>query len=646
MVSYLSEFGRRFPPRGSLAAAPLSILLATVAPGAAEAKRLALIVGNSEYDNVYSLNNATNDARDVAQALERLDFEVTLLTDSDKGTFETKLEDFAAKAEDAESTLFFFSGHAFQLDGVNYLVPSDAALTSADAIKTQTWRLDDIIGKLEDLNRQTLIFLDACRNNPLPESQRGNTGEGLAKLETGSGTFVAFATQPNNVTSDGSGDNSPFTQALLSHVETPGISISDMMINVRNDVEADTYGKQTPWDQSSLRAQFYFKPQNETVAQLTDADLDMISQLDPETARRLLAALGASGVETGFEILDVEDVEEEGVEVASAGPAYQILDVEDGDTDGGPGLDLLEVENVPTTGGTAVGATGGTSVGATDAATVAANSAAPTVRVARPAESSAVQIPSATGTVRVAGAESTGAAGAETAQTSGATQIATATGGAGEAVTAAGTTDTAGNVAITAVLPADPNADDSGSVIDDNALVLAALAPSRALEPISLDRSRVIGQEITPEGAKEAGLELPTTELQGRELARAVQTELSRVGCYRAKVDGAFGKLSAVALTRYYIAKRTAVDKLEPTNALLQILRTEDGVVCEGVVAPPKPTRVASKPRTTIVKKEPTKAVAKSGGKKKIQRSVTTTTTASGKTKKKTIKRINTGVFR
>ena len=139
----------------------------------AEARKLALVVGNGDYSAVTPLRNAARDARDIADALKRLGFEVTLLTDVGADSFWEKVETFSKDAETAESTVFFYSGHAFQMNGANYLVPVDAKLSSREAIQQETWNLDGIIARLQDRKRQTLIFLDACRNDPVPQSVRG-----------------------------------------------------------------------------------------------------------------------------------------------------------------------------------------------------------------------------------------------------------------------------------------------------------------------------------------------------------------------------------------------------------------------------------------------------------------------------------------
>ena len=270
----------------------------------AVAERLAFVVGNADYDAAPDLANSANDATAIADALKRLNFKVTLLTNAGGESLWVELDRFIAEAETAESAVFFYSGHAFQMSGVNYLVPVTAKLQGRESAKAEAWSLDSIISRLQSRSRQTLIFLDACRNDPLPAAVRGSgaSAGGLARVQTGVGTFVAFSTEPGGVTADGvaGAKNSPFTTALLAHIETEGISISDMMIEVRNDVENATLRKQVPWDQSSLREQFYFQPPVEVAKQeLSEADYELLAQLSPEDRKQFLDLLAQSGFDEG-----------------------------------------------------------------------------------------------------------------------------------------------------------------------------------------------------------------------------------------------------------------------------------------------------------------------------------------------------------
>lgn len=245
--------------RGLVCAVAFALCVGTAV---AEGRKLALVVGNEAYEALPGLATPGADAQAMSKSLRDLGFEVTLLTDVGPEVFQAVLGSFAEQSKSAETVLFYYSGHAFQKDGVNHLVPVNARLADAAALETETWRLDDIAAKLKTGSGQLLLFLDACRDNPLPAAVLGSGGPGLAQFDGGAGTFVSFATAPGAVAFDTAqgGANSPFTAALLDHIAAPGQSISDLMIAVRNQVDAATGGKQTPWEQSSLREQFFFVP--------------------------------------------------------------------------------------------------------------------------------------------------------------------------------------------------------------------------------------------------------------------------------------------------------------------------------------------------------------------------------------------------
>lgn len=259
-------------------------------PAAADAagRKLALVVGNQAYTQLPGLNTPVEDAQGVSNALRNLGFEVTLLTDVGPAVFQAVLGTFTAQVDEADTVLFFYAGHAFQKDGINHLVPVNARLATIKALDTETWRLDDIAKALKGKTNQLLLFVDACRDNPLPEAVRSAAATGgLAQFDGGAGTFVAFATAPGKIAwdkTDGSSVNSPFTTALLTHIAKPGQNISDLMIAVRNDVEAATSGKQTPWEQSSLREQFFFVPPVAEVAVTEEALPEFEVVADQNTA--------------------------------------------------------------------------------------------------------------------------------------------------------------------------------------------------------------------------------------------------------------------------------------------------------------------------------------------------------------------------
>lgn len=279
-------------------------------PALAEAagRKLALVVGNQAYTALPGLKTPVEDAQAVSNALRNLGFEVTLLTDVGPAVFQAVLGTFTAQVDEADTVLFYYSGHAFQKDGVNHLVPVNARLADAKALDSETWRLDDIAKALKGKTSQLLLFVDACRDNPLPEAVRGAAdGGGLAQFDGGADTFVAFATAPGQVAwdkVDAASVNSPFTAALLVHIAKAGQNISDLMIAVRNDVETATGGKQTPWEQSSLREQFYFVP---PVAEVAEAlpEFEMVvnqsSTLAPPTG---IAVIGQTAGDDKLALLE------------------------------------------------------------------------------------------------------------------------------------------------------------------------------------------------------------------------------------------------------------------------------------------------------------------------------------------------------
>ncbi len=236
----------------------LAMLMFSSLPAIAD-RRVALVIGNSAYEHVPQLANPKNDASDMATKLEALGFEVVRGSDLNLSDMRKAARDFTNKLEGAELSLFFYAGHGLQVNGNNYMAPVDAKLASYDDLDYEVLSMDLILSAMERKTKVNLIFLDACRDNPLAENLARSmgtrstaVGRGLAKLGSGVGSLIAFATQPGNVALDGKGRNSPFTTALLKHLGTPGQSVTDDLINVRKEVLDATEGKQVPWDNSSL----------------------------------------------------------------------------------------------------------------------------------------------------------------------------------------------------------------------------------------------------------------------------------------------------------------------------------------------------------------------------------------------------------
>jgi uncharacterized caspase-like protein len=249
---------------------------------ATAAKRVALVIGNSAYQNTAVLRNPKNDAEDLSAALKRLGFEVLVEVDLDKRRMERTIRQFGENLTGADVALFFFAGHGIQVTGQNYLLPIDARLSSENDVDFESIPLNLIIKQMEREAKASLVLLDACRDNPLARNlartmgtRSSSIGQGLAEVKTGVGTLIGYSTQPGNAALDGAGRNSPYAGALLKHVETPGRDISTILINVRSDVVQATSGKQVPWEHTSLMGQVVFSTVAPTPSPSTQPDKEM-----------------------------------------------------------------------------------------------------------------------------------------------------------------------------------------------------------------------------------------------------------------------------------------------------------------------------------------------------------------------------------
>jgi Caspase domain len=240
-----------------------AITLLSGYPAMAE-NRLALVIGQSSYRSVPALPNPANDAKAMTQLLSDSGFEVLAASDLSQDQLREKVSEFAsqvaAKGPDTVA-LVFYAGHGLQIDGENYLVPVDIDVKREADIPIQAVRLNDILNTLTSVpSKMRILLLDACRNNPFPEINK-TAGHGLAIIDakTGSpGTFVSFSTSPGAEAEDGSGNDSPYTTALLAVAKEPGIPIEETFKRVRLQVNRATEGRQTPWDSSSLTEDFSF----------------------------------------------------------------------------------------------------------------------------------------------------------------------------------------------------------------------------------------------------------------------------------------------------------------------------------------------------------------------------------------------------
>jgi TPR repeat protein len=240
-----------------LAAYASLIVLATAPLAKAQGPRVALVIGQGAYSSAPTLANPPNDARDIAQALRTLGFEVTLSVDLDRAQMLNAIAAFGERASRADLSLFYYGGHGLQLANHNYLVPIDAVLRTAADIANHTVALDSVIDALGRSPGQRLVFLDACRENPLKHDDPALAQTGLARVGKAADFLIAFATQPDAVAFDGAGRNSPFAQGLLAHLTKSGVDLANVLISVNHDVIAATGGEQVPWENLSLTKQIY-----------------------------------------------------------------------------------------------------------------------------------------------------------------------------------------------------------------------------------------------------------------------------------------------------------------------------------------------------------------------------------------------------
>lgn len=234
----------------------LLLTLSFVQQVSAKERRVALVMGNSAYEHVSRLPNPANDAKDLEIVLRRLGFEVTSGLNMEYREMRLALRDFSEKATDADVALIYFAGHGIEIDKTNYLIPVNAELKSDRDIDFEAIQLDTVIGSLADTNGVRIVLLDACRNNPFVADMQRTTatrsiGRGLSRIDPG-GVLVGYAARGGTIALDGEGRNSPYAQAILAHIEEPGLEIGKLFRRVRDMVLEKTDGFQEPFTYGSL----------------------------------------------------------------------------------------------------------------------------------------------------------------------------------------------------------------------------------------------------------------------------------------------------------------------------------------------------------------------------------------------------------
>jgi formylglycine-generating enzyme required for sulfatase activity len=228
-------------------------------------KRLALVVGNSDY-KTKPLVNPQNDAADMKAALESLGFEVIYGVNlKTKTEMREKINEFGQKLGNGGVGLFYYAGHGVQVDGRNYLIPTNADINNEAEVDLEGVDINYVLGAMSTAkNRFNIVILDACRDNPFKRNWRSIGNDGLAQIKAPSGTMVAYATQPGNTASDGITRNGLYTSQLLIEIKKPNVLIETMFKRVAENVANLSMDKQEPWVSYSIKGDFYFVENAET----------------------------------------------------------------------------------------------------------------------------------------------------------------------------------------------------------------------------------------------------------------------------------------------------------------------------------------------------------------------------------------------
>ncbi|MDQ2975088.1 MAG: caspase family protein, partial [Acidobacteriota bacterium] len=245
-------------PRSHAQQEPNRQLVQTGSASASAGKRIALVIGNGAYTKAPPLKNPPNDARDMAATLKALGFEVSNGINVNQREMKRLIREFGQKLKAGGNGLFYYAGHGVQARGHNYIIPVDADIQSEADVEDSGVDVGLVLNYMDDAqNGLNIVILDACRNNPFSRSFR-SASEGLAQVDAPTGTLIAYATAPGRVAADGVGENGLYTSELLKAMRLPGLSATDMFMQVRAEVMKRTGNKQVPWEASSLVGSFYF----------------------------------------------------------------------------------------------------------------------------------------------------------------------------------------------------------------------------------------------------------------------------------------------------------------------------------------------------------------------------------------------------
>jgi hypothetical protein len=298
VFSYANVFAASWERRGVRNTAIITGLARTIgfaafvvsASGAQAETRVALVIGNGDYAHAPHLTNPTNDADAIAASLRKAGFTVDERKNVKSNELRGAILSFSEKAENADVAVVYYAGHGIQADGVNYLIPVDAALASQASLSLEAVPADSVLGAVALARHLRLLILDACRDNPFKAElaamgTRGVASRGLAPIaaEGTSDTIVAYSAKDNTVALDGTGANSPFASALAHRLDEKGTELDKMFREVRDDVIAATNGQQTPFVYGSRGAvDFYFMPGGTVVNNNAAPAAPVTSAVDPK----------------------------------------------------------------------------------------------------------------------------------------------------------------------------------------------------------------------------------------------------------------------------------------------------------------------------------------------------------------------------
>lgn len=265
----------------------------------AQAKRVALVIGNSAYKHAPELKNPKNDATDLAAALKALGVEVIEGLDLDKPAMDRKIREFSIALAGAEAGIFFYSGHGLQVSRRNYLVPIDAELSTQAAVDTELVAFDDVVVSMERTDRTSILFLDASRPNPfagkLARSMGARSAEakrGLSIVRPAENMLIGHSTVTQYETPDASGRNSAFAGALIKHISTSNKELGSLLSDVRSEVMKETDSVQVPVERSNLSKPFYFS--SSPAPESPRVEPQGPRRVASDTAKRLALVVGMS----------------------------------------------------------------------------------------------------------------------------------------------------------------------------------------------------------------------------------------------------------------------------------------------------------------------------------------------------------------